>query len=233
MGDNIRRSTLRAGGHHTHSYCLNGRVDGGGNTKQTQSDVCSFLPPSMRTCLVVKHRRVNETKRHATKRHERVSGVRSYSLAAQHPPGETSHERDELVEVIRASPADCRAPHDSKEPKHVLLPFDIPVHLPTSSEETVLHNPYGGEELQWHGKQNRERIEELHRLREARRGVKVLDDDRVDVGSKSEIGKCTSAAKEDLGEPFRCNLQQNLSKLTKEENHDAREYHREFVRLTH
>lgn len=117
---------------------------------------------------------------------------------AQHVPSETPHECDELVKVLRAGPAECCADHDNKEPERVLLPLDIPVQLPTSSEETILHDPHSREQLEWHGKQNRERIEELHGLCEARRRVKVLDDNRIDVRSEGEIRKCTSAAKEDL-----------------------------------
>lgn len=84
-----------------------------------------------------------------------------------HLPCETSHERNELVKVLRASPADDRAAYDDKEPEHVLLPLDVPVQLPASSEETILHDPHGGEQLKWHGKQDRERVKELHCLREA------------------------------------------------------------------
>jgi hypothetical protein len=82
-------------------------------------------------------------------------------------PSETSHERNEFVEVLCASPAEYSAAHDNDEPERVLLPLDVPIHLPTSCEEAILHDPHGREELQWHGKQNRERIEELHRLSEA------------------------------------------------------------------
>ena len=87
--------------------------------------------------------------------------------AELHLPCETSHERDKLIEILRASPAEYRATHNNNKPERVLLPFHIPIHLPTSSEEPILHDPHGGEELQWHGKQNRERIQELNGLRKA------------------------------------------------------------------
>ena len=90
-----------------------------------------------------------------------------FASIAQHVPSETPQECDELVKVLRAGPAEYCAAHDNKEPERVLLPLHIPVQLPTSSEQTILHDSYSREQLEWHGKQNRERIEELHGLCEA------------------------------------------------------------------
>jgi len=114
----------------------------------------------------MKHRRINVTKRYATRGARRSVVVGRSFQKRNILPSETPHERDEFVEVVSANPAECSAAHGNKEPERVLLPFDIPVHLPTSCEEAVLHDPHGREELEWHGKQNRERIEELHRLSE-------------------------------------------------------------------
>ncbi len=69
-------------------------------------------------------------------------------------PGEAPDERDELVKVLCANPAENRAGHDDQKSEYILLPFDRPVHLPASGEESVLHNPHGGEELERHRKQN-------------------------------------------------------------------------------
>jgi len=151
----------------TYRYGLGGRIDGCDNTKHAQSDVCSLLFPSTRTCFVMKHRRVNVTKRYAIRGGKVSPGCPFYAGIAQHVPRETPHERDELVKVLRAGPADCCAAHDNKESERVLSPLDIPVQLPTSSKETILHDPHSREQLEWHGKQNRERIEELHGLCEA------------------------------------------------------------------
>jgi len=52
---------------------------------------------------------------------------RTDSPATLHLPGKTSHERDELIEILRAGPANYRAAYDNKEPENVLLPLDIPV----------------------------------------------------------------------------------------------------------
>ena len=105
----------------------------------------------------MKHCRINVTKRHATS-NASVSQGEPFLPVAIHLPGETSHERDELIEILRASPAEYRAAYDNKEPEYVLLPLDIPVQFSTSSKEPILHDPHGGEELEWHGKQNCERI---------------------------------------------------------------------------
>jgi hypothetical protein len=133
-----------------------------------------------------------------------------------HLPGETSDECDELVKILRASPANCAAAHDDKESEHILLPLDIPVCLATSSKETVFHDSHSREELEGHGKQDRERIEELHRLREARRRVEVLDDDRVDFRPEREIGECAGTAKKDLKATFRAKLDSALEKTHQE-----------------
>ena len=104
----------------------------------------------------MKHRRINVTKRHAT------SNVVSRGVpvlpAPLHLPSETPHERNKLIKIRSASPADYRAGHDNKEPERVLLPLHIPVQFATASEEPILHDPHGRKELEWHGKQNRERI---------------------------------------------------------------------------
>lgn len=50
-----------------------------------------------------------------------------FSPVASHLPGKTSYERHELIEILRASPAEYRAAYDNKEPENVLLPLDIPV----------------------------------------------------------------------------------------------------------
>ena len=115
----------------------------------------------------MKHRRINVTKRYATRRRDGQLVVGRALQKRNILPSETPHERNEFVEVVSANPAECGAAHGNQEPERVLLPFDIPVRLPASCEETVLHDPHGREELEWHGKQNRERIEELHRLSEA------------------------------------------------------------------
>jgi hypothetical protein len=75
-----------------------------------------------------------------------------FSPVAIHLPCETSHERDELIKILRASPADHGAAHNNKEPERILLPLDIPVQLPTSRKEPILHDPHGREELEWHRK---------------------------------------------------------------------------------
>ena len=67
-------------------------------------------------------------------------------------PGKAPDERDELVKVLRADPTESRTAHDDNKSEYILLPFDGPVHLPASGEESVLHNPHGGEELQRHRK---------------------------------------------------------------------------------
>lgn len=111
---------------HTHNYGLGGRVDGNDNAKCSQSNVCSLLPPCPGTCLIMKHCRINVTKRHATS-NASVSRGEPFLQVALHLPGETSHERNELIEILRASPAEYRAAYDNKEPEYVLLPLDIPV----------------------------------------------------------------------------------------------------------
>jgi hypothetical protein len=45
--------------------------------------------------------------------------------------------------------------------------WSVAVTVGRGRGRAVLHDPHGREELQWHGKQNRKRIEELHRLSEA------------------------------------------------------------------
>jgi hypothetical protein len=124
--ENIRSSILRGRDHHAHYYGLGGRVDGQDTAKYSQSDVCSLLPPCMCTCLIMKHCRINVTKRHATS-NVSVSRGEPFSPAALHLPGEASHECDELIEILRASPAEYCAAYDNNEPEHVLLPLDIPV----------------------------------------------------------------------------------------------------------
>ncbi len=114
------------GGCYTHNYGLGGRVDGRDNTEYSQSNVRSLLLPCLCTRLIMEHRRINETKRHATS-NVSVSRGGPFSLATLHLPSKTSHERDELIEILRASPADYRGAYDNKEPEHVLLPLDIPV----------------------------------------------------------------------------------------------------------
>jgi hypothetical protein len=74
----------------------------------------------------MKHCRINVTKRHATS-NASVSHGGPFSPAALHVPGKTSYERDELIEILRASPAEYRAAYDNKEPENVLLPLDIPI----------------------------------------------------------------------------------------------------------
>lgn len=74
----------------------------------------------------MKHCRINVTKRHAT-RNASVSRGGPFWQAALHLPGETSYERDELIEILCANPAEYRAAYGNKEPEYVLLPLDIPV----------------------------------------------------------------------------------------------------------
>lgn len=74
----------------------------------------------------MKHCWINVTKRHATS-NASVSRGGPLLPAVLHLPGETSHKRDELIEILRASPAEYRAAYDNNEPEHVLLPLDIPV----------------------------------------------------------------------------------------------------------
>ena len=74
----------------------------------------------------MEHCRINVTKRHATS-NASVSRGGLFSPAELHLPGETSYERDKLIEILRASPAEYRAAYDNKEPENVLLPLDIPV----------------------------------------------------------------------------------------------------------
>ena len=149
----------------------------------------------------MKHRRINVTKRHAT------SNVVSRGVpvlpAPLHLPSETPHERNKLIKIRSASPADYRAGHDNKEPERVLLPLHIPVQFATASEEPILHDPHGRKELEWHGKQNRERIQELYGLRKSRRRVKILQDDSIDIRSKGKIGQCAGTTEEDWNRSFR------------------------------
>lgn len=126
LDENIRLSILGERGCYTHNYGLCGRVDSYGKAKYSQSDVRSLLLPCLCTSLIMKHCRINVTKRHATS-NARVSCERSFSPAASNLPSETSYERDELIEILRASPAEYRAAYDNKEPEYVLLPLNIPV----------------------------------------------------------------------------------------------------------
>jgi hypothetical protein len=119
-------------------------------------------------------------------------------LALQDLPGKAPDERDKLVKVLCADPANSRAEHDDRKSEYILLPLDSPIHLPTSGEESVLHNPHGGEELQRHRKQNGKRVEKLHGLCESRRSVEIHDDNSADLRSECKIRERAGAAKKDL-----------------------------------
>ena len=62
-------------------------------------------------------------------------------------PGETPDEGHKLIQIFGASPTDGRAEHNNRETKHVLLPLDENILLPTSGEETILHDPESREKL--------------------------------------------------------------------------------------
>ena len=76
-------------------------------------------------------------------------------------PGERADEGHELVEVRGAKVAERGAEDDDAEAEGVLLPLDEHVLLPAALENAVLHDAHRGEELQRHGEQDREGVQEL------------------------------------------------------------------------
>ena len=67
---------------YTHIYRLGRRIDGRDNTKHAESNVCSLLLPGARTCLVMKHRRINVTERYATRRRDGQLWLAAFSGSA-------------------------------------------------------------------------------------------------------------------------------------------------------
>jgi hypothetical protein len=134
-----------------YDYCLESSIYSRDDAKHTQGNVCGLLFPRARTSLVVQHGRVDIAQRHAANGAQ-VSRGSALRLPLQDLPSKTPDERDELVKIFRADPAESRAAHDDHKSEYILLPLDVPVHLPASGEESVLHNPHGGEELQRHRK---------------------------------------------------------------------------------
>ena len=54
--------------------------------------------------------------------------------AVANPPGKAPNERDKLIQVFGAGPADDRAERNNRETEHILLPLDEKVLLPAPGE---------------------------------------------------------------------------------------------------
>ena len=76
-------------------------------------------------------------------------------------PSEAADERDELVEVRSAEVRERGTKDDDDKPEGILLPLNEHALLPAALEDAVLHNTHRREELQRHGEQDRERVQEL------------------------------------------------------------------------
>ena len=122
----------------THNYGLGGRVDGHDDTKGSQSNVRSLLLPCMCTRLIVKHCRINVTKRHATNSVRSAAGVRLrqqyYTYQAKLPTNATNLSRSfapaQLSTVLPMTTMNlntffCHLTFQSDFPLRVKSPFSM------------------------------------------------------------------------------------------------------------
>ena len=88
-----------------------------------------------------------------------------------------AHERDELIQIPRASPGDGRAQQDEDETEDVLLPLDVGVVFAGAGEEFVFRNADDGIQLKRGRQKDGEGVEKLHSVDEFVILREVKDDD--------------------------------------------------------
>ena len=111
-------------------------------------------------------------------------GYRTYRIDIhQRDASKVTNQRNELVQVIGASPRNQGAESHHKEAEHVLLPLDVRVVLAALGEERVLGDPDGGEDLQRGRQQDGERVQELHAVDQLVVLGQVEQHDRLGLGA--------------------------------------------------
>ena len=76
-------------------------------------------------------------------------------------PSEATDEGNKFIQIGCTEPADDRTDGHHTKPEAILQPLDFGISLSASSKYSILEDPNGWEQLEWHGKEDSKCVEKL------------------------------------------------------------------------